>query len=293
MVLDPRTGLDQDEARWYDASVSTFVTVDPMAADENLYRYCGNDPVIYVDPSGLWKIDRANGAKATAISEKGDTIGDLASKIGLYVVKYPQWLTTPSSIHYVTSGEASWVDDKEFNSDPSKWGNTKLCPGQKFEIPNRIMCLWYGDVGQTGRSLAFDPYVQQFKKLGFDVDCFYDRDAQSVLDAAQARTKDKLLQGIFAVGHGSPTGFGTGGGRFDNNPQQVWINYADLESKLAYKLGVVILWVCYGGGSGGRSISSQSGECVFDGVDRTLYPFYDYTPLSTLFANGKQGTKSL
>ena len=113
-----------------------------------------------------------------------------------------------------------------------------------------------------------------------------------MLDNAQSRTKDKYLQGIFVVGHGWPSGFGTGGGWFDYNPQEVSIKYADLNSKLAYKLGVVILWVCYGGGSGGRSISSESGDYVFDGVDRTLYPFYDYTSFSTLFANGKQGTKS-
>jgi RHS repeat-associated protein len=52
MVLDPRTGLFYDEARWYDASVSTFVSMDPAGADQNLYRYSGNNPVACVDPSG-------------------------------------------------------------------------------------------------------------------------------------------------------------------------------------------------------------------------------------------------
>jgi len=124
------------------------------------------------------------------------------------------------------------------------------------------------------------------------VDVFDDRDAKTVLDAIQIRTKTKLLQGIFVVGHGNAKEFGTGGGKFDENLQQVTIEYAKIEKKLEYKLGVVILWACFGGGSGGRSISSQSGECVFDGVDRTLYPFYDYNSFSSLFPNGKQGTKS-
>jgi RHS repeat-associated protein len=52
MVLDPRTGLFYDEARWYDACTSVFVSMDPAMADSNLYRYCGNDPIILVDPSG-------------------------------------------------------------------------------------------------------------------------------------------------------------------------------------------------------------------------------------------------
>jgi RHS repeat-associated protein len=299
MILDPVTGQYYDCARWYDPSLGVFDTTDPAHAGPNAYRYCGNNPVIYVDPTGLWKIDRANGATATATSENGDTIGRLASNIGLNVVEYPQWLTTPKSIHY--AGGALSVDDTVFNSDTRKWGNTKLCPGQRFGIPNQIMCLWYGDVGETGQTYAFDPYVQQLKQLGFSVDTYYDRDAQSVLDLVQLRTKGKYLQGMFVVGHGSPApatdddwpeGFGTGGGWFDNNPQEVWIKYADIKSKLAYKLGVVILWVCYGGGSGGQSISSQVGDCVFNGVNRILVPYYDYTSLSTLFADGKQGTKS-
>ncbi len=52
MVLDPATGLFNDEARWYDSSTSVFVSMDPARADQNLYRYCGNDPLGAVDPTG-------------------------------------------------------------------------------------------------------------------------------------------------------------------------------------------------------------------------------------------------
>ncbi len=53
MVLDPATGMFYDDARWYDASTSTFVSQDPAMADSNLYRYCGNDPLVETDPTGL------------------------------------------------------------------------------------------------------------------------------------------------------------------------------------------------------------------------------------------------
>jgi RHS repeat-associated protein len=53
MVLDPRTGLFNDLHRWYDAWTSTFVSQDPIKADENLYRYCGNMPTEATDASGL------------------------------------------------------------------------------------------------------------------------------------------------------------------------------------------------------------------------------------------------
>ena len=74
------TGQYYDEARWYSSSLGTFITQDPAKAELNLYGYCGDNPVICVDPSGLWKIDRANGATATATSEQGDTIGSLAEQ---------------------------------------------------------------------------------------------------------------------------------------------------------------------------------------------------------------------
>jgi RHS repeat-associated protein len=53
MVLDPVTNLYYDEARWYSTAVSTFISRDPVRADENLYRYCGNMPTQATDPSGL------------------------------------------------------------------------------------------------------------------------------------------------------------------------------------------------------------------------------------------------
>ena len=52
MVFDPNTGLYNDEARWYSTAVSTFISRDPAMADENLYRYCENEPTDGTDPSG-------------------------------------------------------------------------------------------------------------------------------------------------------------------------------------------------------------------------------------------------
>jgi RHS repeat-associated protein len=43
-------------ARYYDPTIGRFITPDPigfLAGDTNFYRYVGNDPVNFVDPSGL------------------------------------------------------------------------------------------------------------------------------------------------------------------------------------------------------------------------------------------------
>ena len=44
-------------ARYYHSELGRFVSRDPVgydAGDMNLYRYVYGNPVIFVDPSGLW-----------------------------------------------------------------------------------------------------------------------------------------------------------------------------------------------------------------------------------------------
>jgi RHS repeat-associated protein len=53
--LDTESGLDYYRARYYDAAVGRFISVDPMgfgAGDTNLYRYVGNNSTNATDPTG-------------------------------------------------------------------------------------------------------------------------------------------------------------------------------------------------------------------------------------------------
>jgi RHS repeat-associated protein len=89
MVLDPSTGLFYDRARWYDASVSTFVSQDPAMADENLYRYCGNDPVVFTDALGL----------ATTVERVGsETVGQDKPMYTFYVMITSEPLTRTAQV---------------------------------------------------------------------------------------------------------------------------------------------------------------------------------------------------
>ena len=51
--LDSETGLYNYNHRYYSPALQRFINTDPISADINLYRYVGNNPVIYADPSGL------------------------------------------------------------------------------------------------------------------------------------------------------------------------------------------------------------------------------------------------
>ena len=53
---DADTGLYYYRARWYDPEARRFISEDPIGLNGgiNLYAYVNNNPLRYVDPSGLW-----------------------------------------------------------------------------------------------------------------------------------------------------------------------------------------------------------------------------------------------
>ena len=52
---DPDIGLYYFNARWYDPDLARFISEDPAGQGPNPYSYCGNNPVMRVDPTGkIW-----------------------------------------------------------------------------------------------------------------------------------------------------------------------------------------------------------------------------------------------
>ena len=50
---DSETGMIYLRNRYHDPSVGRFITEDPAEDGLNWYVYCGGNPIMYVDPSGL------------------------------------------------------------------------------------------------------------------------------------------------------------------------------------------------------------------------------------------------
>ena len=50
---DEETGMVYLRARYYDPSIGRFISEDPIRDGYNWYVYCGNNPVMFVDPWGL------------------------------------------------------------------------------------------------------------------------------------------------------------------------------------------------------------------------------------------------
>lgn len=62
--LDEETGLYYYGARYYDPRISNWLSVDELMAkhpDENPYIYCGNNPIIFIDPDGKDRIYSSTG----------------------------------------------------------------------------------------------------------------------------------------------------------------------------------------------------------------------------------------
>ncbi|WP_319476455.1 RHS repeat-associated core domain-containing protein [Marispirochaeta aestuarii] len=53
--LDGDTNLYYFNARYYDATLGRFINVDPVQDGTNWYVYCSNNPLSFVDPTGLEK----------------------------------------------------------------------------------------------------------------------------------------------------------------------------------------------------------------------------------------------
>ena len=59
-VYDPESDLYYLQSRYYDPELGRFINVDSYAStgqgilSNNMFAYCGNNPIIHCDPSGYW-----------------------------------------------------------------------------------------------------------------------------------------------------------------------------------------------------------------------------------------------
>lgn len=104
---DVESGLTYLRARYYDPSIGRFISEDPIKDGTNWYVYCGNNPIAFVDPSGLVDV----GARTYSATYSGATITGDGN--GATVKWNDKTLTIDNSNGYLKDGHW-YCDDSLF-----------------------------------------------------------------------------------------------------------------------------------------------------------------------------------
>lgn len=252
-----------------------------------------------------WSIDRRRAAgRAPAVARHGATVRRLADTIGLSADpgEWWRWLTVPTET--VRRADGTEVPPDRLGPDEA------LAAGQAFEVPNRVLMVWTGDLGWFGRwAVRWNRDRDYLGWRGFQaveevVDAPDDGTLARLLGDIARTSKLKELHGLFVTGHGSPWSFGCKGAAF-------CVPYVDLSQALSYRLGLVAINACQGGWSkkdcsggqwpeelevGGRDLVSSSPAAKFWGVRRLMIPRLMFLGMDTrhprdLVRPGEQGTR--
>jgi RHS repeat-associated protein len=127
--FDTETNLYYYRERYYSPKIGRFLQTDPISYEGgiNLYAYCGNNPIIYVDPYGLcgdstsWKVDSiivtvlalgdALGLPIIDLSGVGIPSGGEFGRMDVYDMKYLYTIINPdpyAGIPGAIADEKSW-----------------------------------------------------------------------------------------------------------------------------------------------------------------------------------------
>jgi RHS repeat-associated protein len=90
---DQESDLYYLSARYYSPKMRRFITVDPIKDGYNWYAYCGGNPVMYSDPSGL----RPARADGVGVSPSGELAGGSTDSGGQNISIGPLGVNTPTS----------------------------------------------------------------------------------------------------------------------------------------------------------------------------------------------------
>jgi RHS repeat-associated protein len=89
------TGLYNFRARWYSPELGRWLSPDPIGLEGglNLYEFCGNDPVNFVDPYGLWAgvDDVVFIVGGAAIGMTGRLVGDVINSARSGSWEFSDW----------------------------------------------------------------------------------------------------------------------------------------------------------------------------------------------------------
>ena len=106
---DSETGLKLMGHRYYDPGSGRFITRDPIGSGTNWYRYCDNNPLKQVDPSGLRALREAEKdvVRAQIKNMRANGLTDAANSL--------QWMLEHGRITAHDVDDGNWAETDEKN----------------------------------------------------------------------------------------------------------------------------------------------------------------------------------
>ncbi|MGN0930840.1 MAG: cadherin repeat domain-containing protein, partial [Thermoguttaceae bacterium] len=251
----------------------------------------GTSGGVYVDDAEVtisisnWFVNRMHvNNRASATTNDGSSLIDLAKDIGLNPSQYRDWLTYNGVTKVeLFSGAVVSVDNIPISAPLA----TLTAP---FSVPNTILAAWFGELNNIGKSaVGWNSDLDSLKLLGFHV-VEFDNDgyASSTSDVAKSAflgniqdlADSKSLHGLYMWGHGNEVVVGSDGTNLSTTGPLWSVRYTSsaddnvsIEANLQYQLGALIVHACESNNDNARSlvVSSELGG-IFWGANGLFIP---------------------
>jgi RHS repeat-associated protein len=259
--IDEDTGLYYFNARWYDADLGRFVTEDPARDGTNWYEYCKNNPLKYMDPTGLddeeinkknegeQKTETSTSTKTTTDDDDDDddtlkvqttsttTSASSSSSSTTDTAPTVSTINTPTTTQDSSNGQTAEGKGSGISGSSGKKQNQKST-SDKVDLVKEFADIFTVDV-KCGLGLN----VSFISELGIDL---YSQQAHFSSEGYKEETTSSLSLGIINVqktceGTKSSTLLDAGKIETDFGPFQMNGNSDKIELDMSYSVGFQIV----------------------------------------------------
>nr|RBQ84596.1 hypothetical protein FVER53263_10758 [Fusarium verticillioides] len=163
---DKETGLYYCNARYYAPWLGRWMSPDPIGTKDglNLYCYCGNDPVNYIDPTGTTGLFKAMRIAAVPLAKAAMRMNEITKSGAVFEPYQRSWL---SEISKPSRGcSAAFLDDAGFLTENEKLRNLQEYNAKMEQQVQRPLSHMSPELMKEMGTYDIKQYLTEFGKEG-------------------------------------------------------------------------------------------------------------------------------